>query len=103
VKTRNFGSHNSYTKPLLSWVPALAVGDLICPNNDIKGAWAKNFLLATLKDNSIRRLVLEDGIIRVDERIPLGSRIRDIYIDSQGKLIALTDNASIISIKLIDR
>jgi glucose/arabinose dehydrogenase len=103
VKSRNFGSHDLYTKPLLSWVPALAVGDLICPNNAIKGAWAKNFLLATLKDNSIRRLVLDDGAIRVDERIPLGARVRDIYIDSQGKLIAITDNGSIISIKLIDR
>jgi hypothetical protein len=103
VKPRSYGHHKLFTKPLLSWVPAIAVGDLICPDNKMQGAWNENFLLATLKDSSIRRLVLDNGSIRVDERIPLGSRIRDIQIDSKGNLIALTDEASIISIKLIDR
>lgn len=103
VENRSFGSHNTYTKPLISWVPALAVGDLICPSNKIEGAWSKNFILATLKDNSLRRMVLDDGSIRVDERIPLGTRIRDILVDGEGRLLAFTDNASIIKMKLIDR
>jgi glucose/arabinose dehydrogenase len=103
VKGRNFASHEGYEKPLISWAPAIAAGDLICPNSRVKGAWTRNFLLATLKDSSIRRLVLDSGAIRVDERIPLGFRIRDILITKSGQLLALTDEGSVIEIKLIDR
>ncbi len=103
VKNRSFMSHDGYRKPLLSWVPAIAAGDLICPKNQIRGAWSKDFLLATLKDSSLRRLVLSEGAIRVDERIPLGYRIRDISISRQGEIAAMTDEGSVIQIKLIDR
>ncbi len=103
VKNRDFASHDRFEKPLLSWVPAIAAGDLICPKNTIKGSWSNNFLLATLKDNSIRRMILDGGSIRVDERIPMGYRVRDILISENGQLVALTDEASIIQLKLIDR
>ena len=103
VEQRAFGSHDSFAKPLISWVPAIAAGDLICPGNKIKGAWSENFILATLKDNSVRRLVLDDGVIRVDERVPLGARIRDILADQKGNFLAFTDSGAIIQIKLIDR
>lgn len=103
VKERSFGSHDSFAKPLMSWAPAIAAGDLICPSNKIKGAWSENFILATLKDNSVRRLVLDDGVIRVDERVPLGARIRDILVDQKGNLLAYTDSGAIIQMKLIDR
>jgi glucose/arabinose dehydrogenase len=103
VKERSFGSHDSFAKPLISWVPAIAAGDLLCPGNKIKGAWSENFILATLKDNSLRRLVLDDGAIRVDERVPLGARIRDVLVDLKGNLFAFTDSGAIIQIKLIDR
>jgi glucose/arabinose dehydrogenase len=69
----------------------------------MRGAWSKSFLLATLKDSSIRRIVLDKGAIRVDERIPLGSRIRDISVNNKGQMMALTDEGSLIQIKLIDR
>ena len=103
VKERSFGSHDAFAKPLVSWVPAIAAGDLICPGNKIKGAWSENFILATLKDNSIRRLVLDDGAIRVDERVPMGARTRDLLVDQNGKLLAFTDSGAIIQMKLIDR
>jgi len=103
AKSGAFASHNISEKPLLSWVPAIAAGDLLCPNNAMRGAWSKSFLLATLKDSSIRRIVLDKGAIRVDERIPLGSRIRDISVNNKGQMIALTDEGSLIQIKLINR
>jgi glucose/arabinose dehydrogenase len=103
VKERSFGSHDSFAKPLISWVPAIAAGDLICPGNKMKGAWSENFILATLKDNSLRRLVLEDGAIRVDEKVPMGARIRDVLIDQKGNLLAFTDSGAMIQMKLIDR
>jgi hypothetical protein len=103
VKERSYGSHDSFVKPLISWAPAIAAGDLICPGNKIKGAWSENFILATLKDSSFRRLVLDDGIIRVDERIPLGARIRDILVNQEGNIFAFTDSGAVIQMKLIDR
>jgi glucose/arabinose dehydrogenase len=103
AKSPAFSSHKNSEKPLLSWVPAIAAGDLLCPNNAMRGAWSRSFLLATLKDSSIRRIVLDGGSIRVDERIPMGTRIRDISVNNNGQLVALTDEGSLIQIKLIDR
>ena len=100
---RQFGSHGTSTKPLLSWVPAIAIGDLICPNGDNAHPWGLSFIAATLKDMSLRRMVLDGGAIRVDERIPMKERIRDIKFDSAGNLISLSDAGSIIVIHFIPR
>ena len=100
---RQFGSHSQNTKPLLSWVPAVAIGDLICPNITNSSPWKDDFIAATLKDKSLRRLVLDEGTVRVDERIPMNERIRDIQFNSAGNLISLTDSGAIIALHFVPR
>lgn len=100
---RQFGSHSQNAKPLLSWVPAIAIGDLICPHASNTSPWKNDFIAATLKDMSLRRLVLDDGVIRVDERIPMNERIRDIQFDNAGNLVSLTDGGAIIVLHFVSR
>jgi hypothetical protein len=53
--------------------------------------------MGTLRDQSIRRLRIVGNSIIVDERIPIGSRIRDLVklhtalyvLDDRGKLLKL--------------
>ncbi len=56
--------------------------------------------LATLRDKSLRRLLITSvGNVVIDERIPVGYRVRDIVINENSKMYTLlTDEGSIIEI-----
>ena len=64
--------------------------------------WKNDLLVATLKDLSIRRLVMSDKKVILDERIFIGFRIRDI-IEFKGGLYLLDDRGYIHRLRLTDR
>jgi glucose/arabinose dehydrogenase len=45
---------------------------------DLAPKWKGDFLLATLRDQSLRRLKVFGNRVIIDERIPLNIRIRDL-------------------------
>lgn len=78
-----FGTHEGYRAPVFFWTPSIAPSQLlIIPDafSEISNQWRRqDLLLATLKDESIHKLTIDDqGFILSDERIFIGERIRDM-------------------------
>lgn len=100
---REFGTHNmsSYIGPTFSWVPSVAIGDLACPLTT-QGSNEYWILGATLKDQSIHKVLFNNKHVIYDERIFLGERIRDLKFDFKTNLGFLaTDSGKIFSIKYV--
>ena len=89
--------HSIGTKPLFSWVPSVAVGDIYCEYDRKIDDYS--LYIATLKDMSLHKVkVSSDLIVRVDQRIPLGYRLRDIlYIENF--FVLSTDSKELISLR----
>lgn len=92
------GRHDSYEPPLFAWVPSIAVSSLI----EIHGfapEWSGDLLIATLKDNALWRTRVTGNRVLLTERIPVGSRIRDIVETENGEIVLWTDNAQLITLR----
>ena len=100
-KALKTNTHKGYTEPIFSWVPSVALSQLVLvrKNSNFFKYWPNDLLVSTLKDNSIRRAHLTDNGKKVlyDERIPIGERIRDIEPLGEGYMLS-TDNGSLIYI-----
>lgn len=101
--SKSFGLHKGFAAPLFSWVPSIAAGDLFCPTLKVPKLWEGNLLLATLKDTSIRRLVLDNQSIVLDERIPMGARIRDLTFDENGSMWTISDWGPLVRTTFLQR
>ncbi len=116
---RDFGSHVTGVKPLLAWVPSIGISRMLeyecAPGDgstqDSRGraqgaaelsAWCGNLLIASLRGQTLHRVVLAsepDGTamrVVVDEPIPLGRRMRGIRRFSNGSLVVKTDLPSLV-------
>lgn len=91
------GRHSSdkYEVPIFAWVPSIGTSNL----TKIKGPkfplWAGDILLATLRDHSIRRLRIIEERVVYDERIDLGTRLRDIIALEDGGIAVLSDGGAV--------
>jgi len=94
-----FGNHSRYEEPIFAWIPSVAVGDLKCLKHRSNKSQTEMWL-ATLRDKSLRRiLITTNGKPIIDERIPIGYRVRDIVVnDSSDFFTLLTDEGLIIDI-----
>jgi hypothetical protein len=99
-RTKSFTVGN-YVAPLLTWSPSIASGDLECPSEGTMGPWEDSFLVATLRDKSIRRLLMYQGRVISDERIPLSKRIRNIEVNGASNYLLLTDDGILLDIHLV--
>lgn len=116
---RNFGSHATGVKPLLAWVPGLGISRMLeyeCApgegsTQDSRGraqgaaelsAWCGNLLIASLREQTLHRVVLAfepDGTamrVAVDEPIPMRRRMRGIRRFPNGSLVVKTDLPSLV-------
>ena len=95
-----FGTHEGYAAPVFFWTPSIAPSQILSIPDafpDISNQWeGGDLLLATLKDESIHKLIIDDrGFVLSDERIFLGERIRDMDWLS-GSVILGTDTGKIV-------
>jgi hypothetical protein len=60
--------------------------------------WKENYLMATLKDMSLHRIEIIGGRLVLDERIPLGERIRDLQLNVDGGLELMTDSGNLVEV-----
>lgn len=88
--------------PLISWVPSIAPSQVIQIEKDLAPKWKDDFLLATLRDQSLRRLKVFGNKVIIDERIPLNIRIRDL-VAIQKFLYLLDDSGQIKRIDFVSR
>lgn len=88
------GRHNGYEKPIHVWLPSIAPSSLIQSKNFVK-EWEDDFIITTLKEQSLYRLRIHNQKVIFSEKIFLGKRMRDILIH-EGKLFVWTDSSSIL-------
>lgn len=85
-------NHDGYVAPVYAWAPSVAPSQVI-EVVDFWDAWENNLLVATLANESLRRLKIIDGRVVYDERIEIGQRIRDIVQTDDGSIVFLTDQS----------
>lgn len=91
------GRHDGYRWPVYSWVPSIAVSSLI-QVGDVPAEWAGDFLVGSLRGSSLHRLKIVDGRVVLDERIPIGHRIRDLEQTDDGTVLLYTDDGRMIEL-----
>ncbi len=95
------GNHSGYITPIMSWIhsgsPGVGAGQLIKIQKESKFRdWHGDVLVAHMRDFSLRRLVLQEKSVVLDERIQLGFRVRDFILNDLGYLILSTDEGRLL-------
>lgn len=94
-------SDSGFEKPIFNFVPSIAAGAIKCPSLTSPTFLNSDFFMATLRDTSIHRLRIENTRLVLDERIPMGARIRDINWLPNNKLLVLTDDGQLITCNFV--
>lgn len=95
VKTRV-----GYREPLTYWVPSIAPTGLVeLPLSPKWGEWAGQLAMGTLAEKSLVLIALDKNLVVVkSEIIYIGERMRDLDLDSSGKLVVTTDSGKLLCI-----
>jgi len=78
-------------QPLHYWVPSIAPSGMTFYQAPLFSSWQGNLLVGSLKFGQLVRLEIKDDKVVHEERIRLGTRIRDIEVAPDGALLLLTD------------
>jgi cytochrome c2 len=89
------GKHLNYKKPIFSWVPSVALSQIIHIKKDWP-EWQGDLLIATLARQSLLRLRVADNTVKYVEEIDIGHRIRDIVQLNDGEIVLWTDDSKIL-------
>jgi glucose/arabinose dehydrogenase len=106
VMTHGLDYNGAYVSPfkerpnmkqaLLYWVPSIAPAGLTIYRGDQFPEWQGSLFVATVVDEDVKRIVLNDGKAHFQEALfsEIGERIRDIRSGPDGFLYLLTDSDS---------
>ena len=93
------GGHDGYQRPVLAWVPSIAVSSLIVNDPRWFPLWKDDLIIGSLGDEengrSLFRVRRDGTTIQYFERIPVGERVRDIAQMQDGRIALLTDSARV--------
>lgn len=78
-------------QPLHYWVPSIAPSGMAFYTADLFPAWRNNLLVGSLKFGQLVRLELNGDKVTHEERIKIGSRVRDVRQGPDGAIYLLTD------------
>ena len=95
-----FRSHeDGAIEPLYYFTPSIAISEIVRYEGDEFLDWEGQFLIASLKDQSLYLVIIEeDKSISSVRKIPIERRIRDITIDDDGVIWLITDDAMLVKI-----
>ena len=85
-------THSGYEKPIMSWVPSIAISNLIQIEKDHFDYWKNDLIVSTLQNAALYRLHLNNYKVITIESISIGHRIRDIIELNDGKIVLLTED-----------
>ena len=91
------GSQPRAQLPIMSWIPGVGAGNISQIQTDSNFIdWRGNILVSLMQDASIHRLVLAGTSVVLDEKIPLGFRVRDFIVNDGGYMILSTDQGRLL-------
>ena len=97
---------SDFEEPIYSFIPSIGISEIIKIDNNFSDSWKDNFLISSLRDQSIYRVRFDENYTKIlfSEKIFVQSKIRDMKYDYDEKsiLLALQGNYphTIMSIKL---
>jgi hypothetical protein len=95
-----------YEEPIYSFTPSIGISEIIKINNNFSKYWKDNFLVSSLRDQSLYRVKFDKDFKKIIfmEKIFVNSKIRDLKYDynNQSILLALegNDSQNIMRLKL---
>jgi len=85
-------THPEFSDAIYHWTPVISPSGMTFYTADIFPEWKGNLLIAGLSSEAIVRLTLDGDKVTGEERIPMGTRIRDVVQGPDGAVYALTDS-----------
>lgn len=78
-------------QPLHYWVPSIAPSGMTFYQQNMFTKWQHNLLVGSLKFGQLVRLEIKNDKVVHEERIRIGSRVRDVEVAPDGSVYLLTD------------
>ena len=98
--SRKQGEHDGFVIPLFSWIPSIAVSNVIGIEKDRFPLWKGDLLIASLRTKSLWRVRVRKSHVVYVERILIGRRILNILLEGEdGRILMWTDERSIMSLE----
>ena len=86
-------------EPIIYFTPSIAIAEIARYSGDEFSEWNENFLVGSLKDQSLYLIKIENIIDVISStKIPIERRVRDITIDNYGVIWLITDDAMLVKI-----
>ncbi len=95
-KIGNVPFKDKYNKPIITWVPSMAIGNIQFYHGNAFPEWKGDLIVSATKAQMLLRLNFENNQI-VDKEIILKDkigRIRDFEIDHNGNIFIITDESN---------
>jgi len=107
--SNNFYKHNHYSlgfkEPIYSYVPSIGISEIIEIPTEFYKNFENNYLVSSLNGKHLHRIKFDQNFDKVifDEKIFIGSRIRDLKYDrtSNSILLALENDGEIGILKAL--
>ncbi|HEY6132065.1 MAG TPA: PQQ-dependent sugar dehydrogenase, partial [Halioglobus sp.] len=87
--------HANFTEPTFAFVPSIAISNLIQLGGRQFPRWEDDFLVGSLRMETLYRLRMRENRVLFVEPILLGNRIRDLVEASDGRIIVWSDDESV--------
>ncbi len=91
-----FADYPGMRSPAHGWTPSIAPSSLAIYRGAAFAHWQNDLLVTALAGRALHRLHVDDDGRVLEEEVllrDLGERLRDVRVDSQGRLLLLTDGA----------
>jgi len=97
------GRHDGFEMPVFSWVPSIAISNLIVSDSQLFPLWKHDLLIASLAAQSLFRVRVHEKRVVYVEQIHIGKRIRDITQMPDGRIALLTEKNYALEIHFLKR
>jgi glucose/arabinose dehydrogenase len=84
-------THPEFADAIYHWNPVISPSGMTFYTADAIPGWKGNLLIGGLSSEAIVRLTLDGETVTSEERLPMGTRIRDVVQGPDGAVYALTD------------
>jgi len=92
-------AEHTFQAPVFSWVPSIAISNLLVADGDLFPRWRGDLLIGSLKARTLFRARVRDGHVAYLESIVIGSAIRDLIEGHDGRIILWTDDETLVSLR----
>lgn len=98
---KNQGQHKGFQLPLFSWVPSIAISNLVSMEGELFSLWEHDFIIGSYSKKVWRVRVREGRVVYVEPINIRGknARIRDVIEDKYGRIVLWLDSGTIVVLR----